>query len=216
MRDIELETWVVGILDRAKAGQPNEDFKIEFKAEWPEEHHRAARRLAGHANAARGDRVLWLIGVDDKGVVTGAKHEEFTAWWSKVQARFDEVAPTLVRDMNVAFDGHTVVALLFDTDRAPFVVNADQQQGAIQREIPWREGTKVLTARRQDVIRLLVPLVRLPEVEVIEVSLCAMKSEWRMKDEWWNLQLVRDVNYELPLTTTIFPHRSPSQTAAPS
>ena len=199
MRDIELETWVVGVLDRAKAGQPNEDFRIEFKAEWPKDIHKAARRLAGHANAAQGDRVLWVIGVEDNGVVVGAKQEDRATWWPKILARFDEVTPTMLRDMNIPYDGHTVVALLFETDRAPFVVKAEQQQGPIQREIPWREATEVRTARRQDLIRLLAPLVRLPEVELMEVSLTAMKSEWRMTEEWWSFKLV----------LFITPHREP-------
>lgn len=170
MRDIELEAWVLKVLDRAAAGQPNEDFRIEFKSEWLDA-AQAARRLAGHANAARGDRVLWIIGADKDGKVVGASREELANWWPQVQARFDEVAPTLLRDMNVHVGAHTVVALLFESVRAPFVVKAAKPEGSIQREVPWREGTAIRSAHRQDVVRLLSPLVLTPEVEVIDGSL---------------------------------------------
>jgi integrase len=60
-----IEAWALEIVDRLKAGQPIEDIRVEVKREWvtPE---RTARRLAGHANAARGDAILWLVGLDER------------------------------------------------------------------------------------------------------------------------------------------------------
>ena len=186
MRALELETWVIEVLDRAAAGQPNEDFRIEFKSAWPDP-VKAARRLAGHANAARGDRILWIIGVDDAtGAVVGAKHEEMTKWWPVVESRFDEMAPALVRDMNVPHGGQTVTALLWETDRAPFVVKATQA-GQVAREVPWRIGTRVEAARRQDLLRLLTPLTHLPDVEVIDGSIQNVRTKDR--DAWWMLEI---------------------------
>jgi hypothetical protein len=67
MRDlIQLEAWVSDIVDRVKRGIAIEDDRIEFKREWPRDFYKAARWIAGLANAARGGEVLWLVGVDPK------------------------------------------------------------------------------------------------------------------------------------------------------
>jgi len=58
------------VIDCVKKGQPNEDFLVELKRDWIEK-GKAARRIAGHANAARGENILWLIGVDEKQGVIG-------------------------------------------------------------------------------------------------------------------------------------------------
>ena len=65
MRNHEIEAWALGIIDRVIQKQPIEDDRVELKAEWPDA-LKAARRIAGHANAARGEPILWLIGVDEK------------------------------------------------------------------------------------------------------------------------------------------------------
>jgi hypothetical protein len=176
MRALELETWVTRILDAAAAGHPSEDFRIEFKREWPDP-VRAARRLAGHANAALGDQILWLVGVDDSGIVVGSVNNERATWWPKVEGCFDEAPPRLVKDMNIAHGSHTVVALLFDTERAPFVVNAPPPGGTIQREIPWREGTQIRTARRQDIIRMVAPIVGLPTIDLVGGELVTIRND---------------------------------------
>ena len=66
MKAIEIEYWALRILERVEKHQPIEDTWVELKAEWPVETAKTARQLAGHANAARGEPVLWLIGVDEK------------------------------------------------------------------------------------------------------------------------------------------------------
>jgi hypothetical protein len=42
----------------------------------------------------------------------------------------------------------TLVALWFETDRAPFVVK-NPEGGAITREVTWREGTAIRSATRE-------------------------------------------------------------------
>ena len=60
----ELFTTVV---DRVLRNQKNEDDRIELKGVWPEPSgRRTARQLAGHANAARGERVLWIVGLSEE------------------------------------------------------------------------------------------------------------------------------------------------------
>jgi hypothetical protein len=53
MRPPEIEAWALDVIRRVSSGQPHEDFRVELKADWITT-EKAARRLAGHANAARG------------------------------------------------------------------------------------------------------------------------------------------------------------------
>ena len=85
MRRAELEEWVLNIVDKVKNGQWTEDSRVELKAQWPDDAYRAARRIAGHANAARGDSILWIIGIDEsRNEVSGAGQGEMATWWQKV------------------------------------------------------------------------------------------------------------------------------------
>ena len=65
MNSRQIESWALRVIDCVKRGQPNEDFLVELKRDWIDE-AKAARRIAGHANAARGENILWLIGFDEK------------------------------------------------------------------------------------------------------------------------------------------------------
>ena len=71
MNPARLEAWALQVVDRIKAHQPNEDSRVECKRVWIAEHWEVARQLAGHANAARGEVLLWLIGVDEIDGVIG-------------------------------------------------------------------------------------------------------------------------------------------------
>ncbi len=64
MRPADLEAWVLQLIELLDRGARVEDARVELKADWPEP-ARAARRIAGHANAAHGDPILWVIGVDE-------------------------------------------------------------------------------------------------------------------------------------------------------
>lgn len=169
----QIESWALRIVDQVKVCQPNEDSRVELKREWPSDKNQAARRIAGHANAARGEPILWLIGVDQNDGVMGADFADLANWYPAVQAQFDEVAPALT-ELNIPCDGKTIVALLFETDRAPFVVKSNAG-GTIQREVPWREATGLRSAHRSDLIRLLAPLESLPEVEILSTKLHATR-----------------------------------------
>lgn len=61
MRDMHLEAKVLEIADLVRSGQHVEDHFIELNADWPLEPNRAARRIAGHANASRGQPALWIV-----------------------------------------------------------------------------------------------------------------------------------------------------------
>lgn len=165
MRKVEIEAWALQIMDALVKGRRIEDSRVECKREWPSDPGKAARRIAGHANAARADRILWLIGVDeDAGTVTGAASDDFADWWNQVKSQFDGLAPNLIENF-VPYDDTMVVALLFETADAPYVVRNYSGKGHIDFEVPWREGTHIRSARRQDLVKILVPLSHAPEIE---------------------------------------------------
>lgn len=180
MKKSELEAWVLNVIDRVEAGQPNEDARVELKREWPDP-KRAARRIAGHANAAGGDLILWIVGVDQSEGVVVVNDLDVASWFSQVKAEFSELAPDLLLDLNVPVKAKTVVALLFETDRAPFIVKnpafGSAGGGHVELEVPWREGTGIRSATRSDLLRLLSPLQSLPSFEMIDGSLKMRLSE---------------------------------------
>jgi len=164
MRAPEIEAWTLAVLERLARRQVLEDSRVELKAEWPSP-PKAARRLAGQANALSGDPLLWIIGADESRGVSGAPAEELSVWWNQVRSQFDGIAPELT-DLIVPSGAFAVHSLLFTTDRAPFVVK-NPEGGSIQREVPWREGTAVRSATRSELLRLLVPSIAIPEIEVL-------------------------------------------------
>lgn len=163
-------------MERLEKGQPTEDDTIELKTEWPRDHFRAARRIAAHANAARGEPILWIIGVDEKRGAVGADFEELSTWFARVKSRFDQLmAPNLI-SMAIPYEGKTLVALLFETDRAPFVVRIPDSQGIVSHEVPWREANSTRSARRSDLIKLLYPIQKKPSLEILDGKIELQKS----------------------------------------
>ncbi len=169
MKPLEIESWALRILERAEKHLPIEDARVEVKAQWPEA-NKTARQLAGHANAARGENLLWLIGVDEKKGIVGANYQELSSWFPGVQSGFESTAPSL-EHINVNYGTHTVAALCFDTSRAPYVVKnpacGSQAAGPVEYEVPWREGTRTRSATRSDLVTLLSPLIRVPKIEIL-------------------------------------------------
>jgi hypothetical protein len=96
---------------------------------------------------------------------------ELSNWYSKIESCFDELAPRMI-PLNITIDEKIVMALLFETDRSPFVVKNPSGKNP-DREVPWRENTATRTAKRSDLIRLLSPLEKIPEIEIININLSA-------------------------------------------
>jgi hypothetical protein len=90
-----------------------------------------------------------------------------------VEKRFSELAPSLLADINVPAGTLTVVALVFETDRSPYVVKVTDDY----LEVPWRDGTRTRSAKRGELLRILSPLQRRPDVEVLGGSMYAGCSE---------------------------------------
>lgn len=165
MKSIDIEDWALGIIERVEAKQPIEDLRVELKAAWPVKHHKAARQIAAHANAARGEPILWLFGVDEQKGVTGVDYNEISNWHQAVKAKFDAISPHLTH-LNVPYQGKTVVALLWETDRSPFLVK-NPDGGTVALEVPWRDAGSTRTANRTDLLKILYPISKNPSFEVV-------------------------------------------------
>lgn len=183
MKKNEIEYWALSIIERVNKRQPVEDDRVELKSTWIEPAH-AARRIAGHANAARGEDILWLIGVDEKDGVKGVDYKDYAKWFSTVASQFDEnLAPEGIF-VNVPYEGSTVLAILFETDRAPYVVK-NPSGGSIQFEVPWRSNTSTKTANRGQLLQILLPPQNIPKIELLSGQLTRQGAE-----EWhWNLRM---------------------------
>lgn len=87
MKPLEVKSWALTVVERVRSFQPTEDSRVECKASWLDVKN-IARQLAGHANAAKGEPILWLIGVDEKGAtVPGAEHKELNNWYPQLVKR---------------------------------------------------------------------------------------------------------------------------------
>jgi len=170
-RQHEIEARVVDIARRVERGAHVEDARVELKARWPEHDAKFARQLAAACNAAHGDEVVWIIGLDEKNGVIGTQPKDLSDYWPTVAANFDQLAPSLIRDVLVPIGEKVVVVLVFSSSRAPYVVKNPQRNqpgaGPVELEVPWREGTKTRSARREDLIRMLVPIAKAPEIEFV-------------------------------------------------
>lgn len=164
----QIEAWALDVVERVRRHELIEDSRVEAKARFIDP-AKAARRLAGHANASGGVPVLWLFGLDETEGVVPLDPIDYAAWWESVQAEFDEVSPDETAIIVPTEEG-PVVAVLFRTERAPFIVRnplyGNAKGEVVGWEVPWRDGTRVRTARRWDLIRLLSPLATMPEVLV--------------------------------------------------
>lgn len=159
MRPTEIESWALRIIERVGNNQPVEDSRVELKREWPTDHFKAARRIGGHANAARGERILWLIGIDEVEGIVGVDYQEVTNWLQGIESQFSHLAPPSYH-LNVPTNlDRTVAAIVFETSRAPFVVKnqhyGTRQDDPISLEVPWRDGTRVRSATRADLLLIL-------------------------------------------------------------
>jgi len=177
MKPEEVELWATEILDAVLANQPVEDSRVELKASWPDP-RKAADRLAAHANAARGAGILWLIGVDEGSrSINAADPKELSNWYNSLERFFDGFAPRLAISVVVRTKVGPIVALFFETaPGAPFVVTSSQG-GYPDFVVPWREGTRLRAARREDLLRILVPIRRMSALsDELDFNIAVIKA----------------------------------------
>jgi len=202
----QLEARVLAAVEVVTAGGRIEDQLIECKREWPEP-TKAARRIAGHANAARGTDITWIIGLDeDAHEVAGAGDTDLATWWPQVLRRFDEVAPDLEPLTVAVGGGKAVVALSFRTDRAPYSVTTDGQ-GGVQVEVPYRDGTTTRTARRHELLRMLLPAVAVPTLDLVTARLTFWHDPERKEEKAGNVVMsayrAEQVSWRLDLSVFV-------------
>jgi len=176
LRPEQIELRVRQRLDRAKAGDHVEDSSIELKDQWPDP-IKTARRLAAHANAARLEPIIWVIGAKDDGTVSGAAKEDLASIWPAVEAEFeDRFAPELLRSDLIAYDSASVLAVTWVTNRPPYVVKRSDYF-----EVPWRDGTRVRSAKRHELLRMLTSTVTLPSCEPFGLEIALLHNgAWRI------------------------------------
>ena len=176
MTPSEIESWARRVIGSLASAATAEDFRLELKSQWPSDVPKAARRIAGHANAAHRQPILWLIGVDETTrTLVGTTPIEISNWHQQILAEFDgAIAPDLTH-VNIDTEQGLVVALSFDTRRAPYVIK-NPDGGRIQFEVPWRDTTRVRSAHRRDIL------------QIFEVEL----SKLRFENVVFDLMLERD------------------------
>ncbi len=170
-----LEAWAQEVVEKVAKKSLVEDDFIEFKRTWIKP-HKAARRIAAHANAARGQDILWLIGVDPDEPdpffeLPESKPEE---WFAQVKAFFVDGHSPGVRFFHVGWGDKVLYAIVFDTSEFPYLIslkryNQEEQkpEGVAESELPWREGTSTRSAKRTEILSLLHKLPPLPTFEVL-------------------------------------------------
>lgn len=162
MRVEELEVWVRRVLGDVEDGRTVEDSRIELKRQFPDP-LKAAKQLAGHANAARSAHVLWIVGASDTSAeICGVDDGELENWLPQVESHFDELAPPLLLSLRVPWRGCMTSALLFDAARRPYVIREDGRL-----HVKWRRGDHTIDAGRGELLELLVEAVELPSFEVV-------------------------------------------------
>lgn len=173
----QLEAKVLGIVMALRAGTPIEDDLVECKSQWPDTQR--WRQLAGSANRAAGEPILWIIGLDEgTGETRSLGDTDPASWWAQLSKGFTEIAPELVRHLVVHVGlGEAVVALMFSTDRTPYVVRCPG--GSPEREVPIRDGTRTRSAYRHELLRMLVPNVATPPAALLNADLAANFNQAR-------------------------------------
>lgn len=158
MTSQEVELWARDITEVVLCGTKWEDSRVELKSEWPEDSNKTAKRLAGHANAARGEGILWIIGLKESPPeLTNVEPTEMATWWSRISSEFDGFPPRLETQVNIRIHDKKVVALYFKTrQEAPYVIRHKGRSSFPEYVIPWREGTMLRAARRDELLRILV------------------------------------------------------------
>lgn len=196
MKNHEIEAWVYRIIKAVKNGVHKEDSRVELKSDWlsPE---KAARRIAAHANSAGSDEVLWLIGVDEKKGVVGVEYNDLAEWFDKVKTLFDGVYPAMI-DLNFDIEEKTIVALLFDTTRKPYLVK-NITKGTPLLEVPWREGTSTRSANRGELFSILSPAVKKPKFEILKNSFSIIKDEKFLENKHYNYDNRKEYNFVFEL-----------------
>lgn len=166
MQQQRIEARALDLVETVVGGGRIEDDRVEAKREWPRDHRRAARQIAGLANAAAGEPIMWIVGLDEDGHrVADPGDVEPSTWWNQVSSRFSEVPPDLSL-LRITTPHGPVAVLWMETGRTPYVVTTDGV-GGVDREVPWRRGTTLRSAHRSEILRSVVREAQTPDLDPI-------------------------------------------------
>lgn len=93
----------------------------------------------------------------------GATESNLSDWTQQFVNGFEDQPPPIDDEM-LPVDGGMLRILTFGGEHFPYVVKSGQ---ASEYEVPWRQGTGTRSARRRDLLNLLVPLVETPKVRFL-------------------------------------------------
>lgn len=173
----QLENRVLEIVQTVVGGRRVEDDLTECKTQWPAL-PKASRQLAASANRAAGDEIVWIVGLDETaGKVTEIEPVEISNWTAQLYKPFPQgIYPELLHNFRVPVDENQhVIALVFDTARAPYVVRMANTPDFL--EVPMREGTRTRSAWRSDLLRILVPKSLAPDAVPLSADLTIAVEE---------------------------------------
>ncbi|GAA1911312.1 hypothetical protein GCM10009737_10920 [Nocardioides lentus] len=175
MRRIELEILALRAVEDMRAGRQREDDRVEVKSRWPEP--KAARQMAGAANALRGEPLVYIIGCDEAGAITDGSGHDPESWYREICREFNSPPPRLLFHVTVAVTdtpGDSVTALAFDTNEFPYVMTV--KSAPDRREVPLRTATGTKSSDRQDLLRILAPTLTSPPCEISDAEVSASIS----------------------------------------
>jgi hypothetical protein len=167
-----LENQAHLLIESVLAGNRSEDDHWEIKRQWPSP-DTCYRSLAAQANAARGEPIKWLIGLDEKNKsFTDVGESELANWYPQLVKHFEDgVAPQLMCSRRVNHDSKHLFAAQFATDEAPYVTRIPDGD---RYEVPWRQGNGTRSAKRRELLQILLPTTSIPIHEPILASLGAI------------------------------------------
>jgi hypothetical protein len=122
-------------------------------------------------------------------------------WWPAMSSRFDQEAPELERHLVVHVgERQAVTALRFLTDRSPYVITSGGEDGALHREVPIRDGARTRSARRDELLRLLIPAVAPPAAQLLSAKFYIVYEPVQGKGGDTLLEFSAEVFFQQPTT----------------
>jgi len=155
----------IAIIEMVKNNRPVEDDYVEIKRH-VHDPFKIAQRIGGHANAARGEEILWIIGLDEHtGEIYDTNLGELTVFIAAINKYFDDITPK-INILNIVYEGKSVIALNIETNRSPYVVKIQPEDKYLPEfYLPWRQGTGHRAAKREDMFKVFLEESFRPELE---------------------------------------------------
>jgi len=167
MKKEEIEKWAREVIERTKRGYVDETSFEECKLEFPDSGKKYfdwAKQIGGMANASNGEQFIFIVGVNyDKQkqqfITRSVEHINFAEFKDRLTKHFDErKAPEIADSKSFEFDNTTMMAIVFNSSKVPYVLKNQNSPNAFPEYIvPWSEGTGSRAANRSNLLDILQP-----------------------------------------------------------